>query len=414
MILRFKKVNLRNLLMYIEAFLIIQQSGSVQAAILPDGILYKICRLTLLVLTSYFVAISINKKINIREKYLFCILIFFTIPVIVNLLVYSPSFGKLLYKVLLFILFYFLCAYSNSRNNLIIEAFYRIIIIIAVVSLVLYVIVDCFNINIPYNIIRSSEGGYYYRNYLNLYYSYHGVTKRFLYRLSGFFWEPGMYGIYLNYALYIYISRGKNKKWEFFILLISILVTQSTTGYIVTTILLGTMFIKTNKIKKEQYCLLAAFVLPVILIVIVVLFLTKRNTTNHNIGSYYLRMNDIVNGIKVFLQNPIFGTGFYNEEPFKQLDYYGRGSSNGFLTWCYTTGIIGIIIALFPFISRIVASKGSDRNNKLIYFFIIFIFNNAEPIYSLPFMVYILAEEYFKSAAVFKKKGVLDKGERNN
>ncbi len=65
MILRFKKVNLRNLLIYIEAFLIIQQSGSVQAAILPDGISYKICRLALLGLTSYFVAISINKKINI-------------------------------------------------------------------------------------------------------------------------------------------------------------------------------------------------------------------------------------------------------------------------------------------------------------------------------------------------------------
>jgi O-Antigen ligase. len=404
MILRFKKVNLRNLLIYIEAFLIIQQSGSVQAAILPDGISYKICRLALLGLTSYFVAISINKKINIREKYLFYVLILFTIPIIINLLIYSPGFGKLLYKVLLFVLFYFLGAYSKNRNNLITEAFYRIIIIIAVVSLVLYVIIDCFNINIPYSMIRSSEGGYYYRNYLNLYYSYHGVTKEFLYRLSGFFWEPGMYGIYLNYALYIYVSQRKNKKWEIFILLVNILVTQSTTGYIVTTILLGTMFVKTNKIKKEQYCLLAAFVLPVVLAVLVVLFLIKRSTTNHDIGSYYLRMNDIINGIKVFLQNPICGTGFYNEEPFKQLDYYGRGSSNGFLTWCYTTGIIGIIIALFPFISRIVASKGSDRNNKFLYFFIIVIFNNAEPIYSLPFMVYILAEEYFESAAVFERK----------
>ena len=94
MILRFKKVNLRNLLIYIEAFLIIQQSGSVQAAILPDGISYKICRLALLGLTSYFVAISINKKINIREKYHFYVLILFTIPIIINLLIYSPGFGK--------------------------------------------------------------------------------------------------------------------------------------------------------------------------------------------------------------------------------------------------------------------------------------------------------------------------------
>lgn len=373
-------------------FSIIYQSGSVEAAIMSENPLFRIMRVIMIIIGGYFLITVFKYKTEFMKLGL---LILVSICLIcINYLLYPDSLYPLSYKVILFIIFYFMVASANKSQININDIIYNIIFCIASITLILYVGIELLHINIPYNIIRNSDmGSYAYKNYFNIFYSYHSGS---IPRLSGMFWEPGVYVIYLNYALFEMLYKDKIKKIHLVVLLLNILFAQSTMGYCIAALMIAVILGKSNKNSKKSRKILL-FVLVLCGLCASILFvLIKKKTTNFEGGSYYLRKQDFINCYNLFKENWLFGTGFYNTVSFGQGDDIIRGSSNGFLTWCYTTGLVGIMIAIFPFIKNIYKSENNKR--QLLYLGIVLLFNNAEPIYNLPFMVFVVAQEYYKTS----------------
>ena len=159
------------------------------------------------------------------------------------------------------------------------------------------------------------------------------------------------------------------------------------------------MFLYSSKISLRNKIIITIPILSIVLFVIFTVVGQKIEMTASG-GSFYIRSLDLQLGLKIFKEHFLLGAGFLNTDIFKSLNTYNltgpKGSSNGFITWCYTTGLLGIVFAFIPFIKHSMAiHKKKEKIENIMFIILIFVFNNSEPIYQLPLMIYILAAEYY-------------------
>ena len=120
-------------------------------------------------------------------------------------------------------------------------------------------------------------------------------------------------------------------------------------------------------------------------------------------GSYYIRSNDIIHGLRLFKEYLPFGAGFLNTDVFVKTNTYNygttRGSTNGVISLMYTTGILGPLFYFFPFIKSIIYNYNKHNQDEFVsslMIFIVFVISNCtEPVYHVPFMIGFLAYGYF-------------------
>lgn len=384
------KANFKSILLYLFIFAVIYQSGSVRAALLGEGFLFYATRLVLIVTPLILIpTLGIgNKQISLMSLFLFLGLFF----VGLNYFLYPNGAFQVLYKIAILIFTIGVYLATTKKNIDINQYIYKTIMLIATVGLVFYLATDLAKLPIPYSVVYS-ENSYRYHDFFELYFSYH--YNEALPRLSGLFWEPGAYQIYLNIALFLYVFERKKNKIELAILLISILFAQSTLGYCIAALLIA-MHLSMNGFfnKKSKTIVRAIGLLVALIVACFVVYKKVEATSGYMDGSATLRFLDIVNGLKVFSNHPLIGTGFGNEQEFKALDYFGRGSSNGLLSYAYMTGLVGLIFALVPFIRNYLHAK--DKNRQAVWIVLLLLANCGEPIYNLPIMAFYLAIEYVK------------------
>lgn len=377
------------MLAYFEVFLIIYQSGTVQAAINAKSTSFIVLRVFQLLIASFFCIKGFAHKNQFSKATM--ILFILENLALINYFLYPNSVLELQYRIFLLIIFYGMIEYFNQRVD-ILKIFYDIIIIIALITMGMYVIVGLLRLPLPYSIMHI-PGGVYYKNYFNIFYTY---SEKTIPRICGLFWEPGVYQIYLNMALFIYLAREKKEKGKLLLLLISILFTQSTTGYMLAAIICGAIFIRNNLFTKDSKMAIKIIIPLSVLMFVAFAYISKRQETNIVGDSYNLRIRDIFNSLSLFIEHPILGTGFYNTSEFARLDEFGRGNSNGLFTWLYTTGIVGMLFAIIPFLNNIYHSKDKiHKTNHIVLFIFVLVINLSEPIYNLAFMVLILAYAYY-------------------
>lgn len=391
------KLKPKSILLYLFIFSLIYQSGSVRAALLGEGILFQVTRALMLVVPIMMMLNGLNNKEIILAFVFFSIGIFF---VGINYFLFPDGVFRLIYKIVILILS--MGIYSTLiRKNIDIEGYiYKTIIVIAGIGLVLYVGIELMKLPIPYSILYLGNS-YRYRNYFELFFSYH--YNEVIPRFSGLFWEPGAYQIYLNIALFLYVFGRRENKIELGILIISIIFCRSTIGYCITAMLLAIQISQScffNKRVKRIILVLGTLVALVAASFIV--YQKVEATVGYAEGSASLRFADIVNGLSVFLNHPIIGTGFGNESEFIMLDMFSRGSSNGLLSYAYMTGIVGLLFAFFPFISNLLHYR--EKKRQIVWIVIIILVNFSEPIYDLPIMAFLLGIEYMK---MFERKSIL-------
>ena len=189
-------------------------------------------------------------------------------------------------------------------------------------------------------------------------------------RNVGIFTEPGIYQIVLNSALFcmlFYPEQLKLTKKKYYRLLIlfvvTIISTQSTTGYIaLAAILIVFLFTKKDIKLKRKILILLGIVMLVLIVdyifrgsqsfvystVINKIFNTSLGSIDLNVSSGYWRMNTIIAGWNVFLKHPLgSGDGYYNSFLRYSAETFTSGGGLiqvlgicGILTTC----IIGYII----------------------------------------------------------------------
>lgn len=302
----------------------------------------------------------------------------------------------------------FLCNYSNS-NRIFINDLEKVLKFIVYYSFAHIIILYIFKQFIfPATLISGI------RPYTFIYLFFYNYAGDGIYRIHGFCWEPGVWQIFLNTALYIAVIRGESIKY---LLLISLCIyfTHSTNGYIIMLIIWSIYVLKSEYKKKiiPFVFLLSIIALPSILENI------ENKTQGDKMVSGLARLRDIEVGKLLMMKYPFIGTNpaEINKDPevtnlkmdlfsesmgskANELNYAGfeeDGFLNGFLELFLDWGVF---VAIFLIIQYTKSPLLQDRKTMLIYSFIVFTSFIGEPLartiffYIFPFSTMVLKNKY--------------------
>ena len=261
--------------------------------------------LFILMLFGYLLKIKINKS-----KKSYGILIYFFLIILLGI-IYNRDFIATLSYLHLFLKFVLITTIPliiTLKDY--IDSYLRIMYILSIASLIIFVCV-LFNRDLIILFPRINAFGETY--YYNMFFSVFHYPLQNKIANSSVFWEPGAYQAFLNIAIAFELHYNKLKhKKRFTIFLLAILSTFSTTGYIISLILILS-FIYLDK----SYNLSKHNVLYKILIILcIILFILSETFTNTVIDkfsannySYYVRSGSSLIDLIIFSSSPIFGVG---------------------------------------------------------------------------------------------------------
>ena len=279
----------------------------------------------------------------------------------------------------------------------------KIILIIAIFSLIGYCMVNFFNLGLFLPIITNVNSIDYYCGYL-FYIIYHAPERNI-----GIFWEPGIFASFLIIALVFEVSiKKKINKVNFFIFSFTILTTFSTSGIFLLPFILILLI---NKRNQTQISLV--FNIFLLLFFILVQFRLEEilqilNNINPDLfgkvlyksKSVMTRLNGPLVDLAIFNQSPIFGVGYsdyYNT--WRNLTYRSDVLSQtstityflavfGFMGIFYVIGwikgilniqnatLLGKLTILSIFI--IILTKEPHQNNVLMYLLLFYFLQNED------------------------------------
>lgn len=192
------------------------------------------------------------------------------------------------------------------------------------------------------------------------------VSSLGIYRFSSIYWEPGQAQIVIMFVLLLFTDDIKEKllniKYilsKYSILILALVLTQSTAGYLVFMLYFSIILLLNSTIKKKKY-------LKPIFGILAVLFaflmfnssviqdkFDQRNEKSED-TSYAIRVRDNIVCYEIASENPFFGCGLGSRYLEFQLSSRGsRTSSNGWLLTGAQVGFTYLIFILFIMLKRI-------------------------------------------------------------
>ena len=190
-------------------------------------------------------------------------------------------------------------------------------------------------------------------------YSYHTAGYGYFTRNAGIFWEPGGYQVFLNLALFLFWAkqelfellwttrrRKRLYKMTVPILIITILSTQSTTGYICLIFnILFYLFYK-NKVKSSWSKVLIIMGGVVAIVVIEASTNVIGDKLFNHTASYFTRLNDTIEGFTVVLNRWFLGYGLFAKETISSvlLSHGIINISNGINAFALNVGLVGLVL----------------------------------------------------------------------
>ena len=360
-----------------------------------------------LLLIVYLIAIVTKNNINNIQKYLKKYFKYFLLYYIyaIIFMILNGSYTRSFISVFLIILpiFTFIYLINNKKDNILIN-FLKLVLIFSGISLILYLVLDVFKI-IPYQTIIKIKWGTI--RYIPTFFGLHFNTQTIhmfgieIPRNTGIFTEAPMYSLVLTIALsyFEFLYNGKKDNRIRALLIITIITTFSTTGYISTILiymflLINYYFKNSKKIKK-----IPKYVIPLLLIILLfpcIWLLSYKLSTNS--GS--IRIDDYKASYKTWIEHGIIlGAGFNNEdaiiENMSKFRKDNQGLSNSTMVVLAEGGIMLFMIYLIPFLLSInYAIK--NKNNNILYFDIIILFLFCTTIFAYTaLMINILSKGYY-------------------
>ncbi len=353
-----------------------------------------------------------NNKYNISSKYVFLllyVLIYFSISVRDNYVKYLFNF------IILLPIMYLYFKESELNKKSIITKFSKTIFCLSILSLFFYFFGITFNL-IPSKAILVNWGGIKVRqSYFFLHFSTQTIELfgKLIYRNTGVFTEAPMYAYILLLGLISEILYPTNKtKLKKFIFFITILTTLSTTGIIISIVVMLFDYIFYKEYNSLKKILKVVFV-PLIFIISFNIFIYLANEKTDT-KSYLIRMDDFNSSISAWKENIVFGNGFSNSSVTEsymsenirnglngQSSAYGRIISEGglYLEYIYLCPLIMLIYKGF---------KSKKKILGIIGISFIFIFLNTNIPYqsiTLIFIAFIISlNETIKNEKIKKEK----------
>ncbi len=197
---------------------------------------------------------------------------------------------------------------SNVDRDCFKKVYINTIYIIALIS------IPCFfwvvlvpSATLPFT-ISDIDSGFYGTFYYTL-----GTIKNGVFRRnSGIFWEPGLFQIYLNYALALLIVDKENSvkrpMVKFVVMSIAVLTTMSTMGYICYAIIITMAVFARNSGKRRKLIIFALISLVLLLLVENSTHLIEDKLLNRG-QSFGTRYDDTLITLMMLKEKPLLGWG---------------------------------------------------------------------------------------------------------
>lgn len=273
--------------------------------------------------------------------------------------------------------------------------FSKVMIAEALLSLVCFTWVSLLGHTLPMTTTGANSANTYY---LTPYYTIGWGNYPIFNRNAGIYWEPGAHQIFLNLALYYYLSTDRNaiksiNKYYFYIgiLLLAILSTQSTTGYLCLGAVVLSQLFRSNKLanrNKLKFLMFGAFLLLVFVEAQTGVIANKLEGFQYGHGSALTRYNDTYYGYYIALQRPIVGYGQFAYNTAERLSKYGIiNISNGMASFAIKNGFVITFILLLNVWFGIRKKFQYGLLSNLIFFVFILMCVNTESVFLNLFML---------------------------
>ncbi len=302
-----------------------------------------------------------------------------------------------------------------------VDAFLKVLRVIAVISLVGYIACQINPLIIEYlpdvTILRPGSEGL--TKYATLF--FYNVPKEYgehmFIRNFGAFWEPGAFAAYLNIGLYFILFQKKRYKLRVLdvCIFIATLVTTTSLGGIVAAAALIVLYVVAPEKSGKQSGL---EILVILLAVVAALYMFGNedfmNLFNDRLnpegvynGSTDSRWHSIMGNISIFFEYPIFGAGIQSVDRYLEEYYFSVGglgqvihNTNTMLIYFSSLGILygGVFLYLYcTIVSRSI--KGIFFRLALFICFFLMLANEdfTGSIFFTIIPLYALSKDAFKN-----------------
>lgn len=341
----------------------------------------------------YFLYVITQKKLT--KKYIKSVeMVLFISIIIIAHYILMNGIENIQIVVQILVLFLVSTTYTflePEKNYQRIRYFVQAIIFTSIISTILYLFI-VLGISIPYTgTTLGTNTIWYLENFTFDGRGFFGI------RNAGIFWEPGMYQIYLNFAIIYLLYSGtewhkKLKKYLIAYLVIAIGTTYSTSGYVLCAALIVYYILAYRKVNLKKIVLI---ILGVILAIYAAPLILNNINNKLSVGnSFNYRYNDIYIGVKLILKHPIWGYGI-NSDMYYQYHSIStgvlRGNSNGIMNILIYFGFIGLPIYFYCFTKTINIFKDvlSKESRGAIWIWLI-VSVCSEPIVLHPFIFFFI------------------------
>lgn len=283
----------------------------------------------------------------------------------INFCIYKLN-NALLFIVPTAILLVYLMQDSNITR--LFDTLYNLIVIIALISLVCYVLFSLLHvISAPKTFIMTRSN---YPQQIKSFYIYFIPQQMGDFdRNCAFFYEAPKYNLLLTIALaYSLFIRNELFTKKNIIIMITIISALSVTGVIIGTGMTIIRIVQNIKeMSKQKLLILIGIGFPIIIVLLVVLFNVYQAKTQT--GSYMVRMMDYYIGYLTWIEKPLFGQGIGNTSVLDSYILSLRGSGLGFSNGIFRILVNGgLYLFLFFFIPYIKYMKKVLKHRNYNYF----------------------------------------------
>jgi hypothetical protein len=372
----------KKITVYLYTFLFAAMSGNPLFSISGDTSKYIFIAFVLLLVAKHHTYFNLNKGIIYYRFFVFYALIFLFQKLILGYV----SFPSTIAFMARITLGYIIIRHVGHNFK---YAFFQIMFFVSLISLFGFMW-NFLGKNIPYIYytppidIYSDNSG---RNII--FFHQHGVGGR----NSGMFWEPGAFACYICLTFLFYLGNIRTllklHKWKVIILLLALITTYSTTGYIVLFIIgIATIYIE----YKKKY---GAFVLPILITFGLIAYITYENTEfmkekmDHQVAAASQRdegefapdrMSALLFDLHYIGKHPLIGNGYhvstrFADHPSLQKEILGHG--NGFSDFLASMGILSFLFYLFYIVRY-------NKNHPVIFVVSIIFLLQGEPLLNYP------------------------------
>ena len=343
--------------------------------------------------------LSINNKKKIFLFFICCITYIYQ---------FQGNFNWYFSFFFLLIVWFMFFLYQAEDSNIVWKAFINIAVIYAIISLIFYLGGTCLTL-IPESGRTSLIWGTWtedIRTFHNIYYESQKLYLNetlYIPRNCGIFPEGPMYNFVLCVALAgeMFLLQ-KTHWWKVILLGITALTTFSTTTYVFLIAVFVLYLAKIVFSQKEKSIHKLAFLLLVLLgVVLVVGILLNKLTTPSGAGSMNVRTDHIMACFKAWLDSPIIGVGFENQEAVLAFAEYKQGMSMGLVYFIACGGILMTSLIVIPYIMSGIHAFKTREYNEFIFetLYLLLYFITAVTTYPILrfFIAYILIFDYEES-----------------